>query len=71
MGQLYFQFAKEIPDNHYSVIIHLEPDNPEYEVKLALRSITANRASGGGVIPADLFKILKDYAVKVLQPMCQ
>ena len=36
-----------------------------------LRSITANKASGGGRIPAELFQILKDDAVKVLHSICQ
>ena len=45
---------------------HLEPDILEYEVKWALRSITMNKTNGGDGIPAELFHILKDYAVKVL-----
>ena len=40
--------------NHYGVITHLEPDILEYEVKWALESITANKASGGDGIPAEL-----------------
>ena len=52
------------PDNHDGVITHLEPDILEYEVKWALGSITANKASGGYGIPAELFQILKDNAVK-------
>ena len=51
------------PDNHDGVIIHLEPDILEWEVKWALGSITTNKASGGDVIPMELFQILKDYAV--------
>ena len=43
----------------------------ECEVKWALGSITTNKASGGGGIPAELFQILKDDAVKVLQSICQ
>ena len=58
------------PDNHDSVIIHLELDILECEVKWALRSITANKASGGNGIPAELFKILKDDGVKVLHSIC-
>ena len=54
------------PDNHDSVITHLEPDILECEVKWALESITTNKASGGDGIPVELFKILKDDAVKVL-----
>ena len=59
------------PDNHDVVITHLEPDVLECEVKWALRSITMNKASGGDGIPVELFQILKDDAVKVLQLMCQ
>ena len=54
------------PDNHNGVITHLEPDILECEVKWALGSITVNKASGGDGIPVELFKILKDDAVKVL-----
>ena len=50
---------------------HLEPDILECEVKWALGSITTNKASGGDRIPAELFKILKDDAIKVLHPICQ
>ena len=55
------------PDNHDGVITHLEPDIPECKVKWALGSITMNKASGGDGIPVELFQILKDDAVKVLQ----
>ena len=59
------------PDNHDGVITHLEPDILECEVKQALGSITTNKASGGDGIPVELFKILKDDAVKVLDSICQ
>ena len=59
------------PDNHNAVIIHLEPDTLECEVKWVLGGITVNKASGGGGIPAELFQILKDDAVKVLHSLCQ
>ena len=59
------------PDNYDGVITHLEPDILEYEVKWALGSITANKASGGDGIPVELFQILKDDAVKVLPSKCQ
>ena len=59
------------PDNHDAIITHLEPDILECEVKWALASITTNKASGGGGIPAELFQILKDDAVKVLHSVCQ
>ena len=54
------------PDNHDGVITHLEPDILECEVKWALGNITMNKASGGDGIPAELFQILKDDAVKEL-----
>ena len=53
------------------MITHLEPDILEYEVKQALGSITTNKASGGDGIPAELFKILKDDAIKVLHSISQ
>ena len=56
------------PDNHDGVIIHLEPDILECEVKWALGSITMNKASGDDGIPVEL---LKDDAVKVLHSICQ
>ena len=59
------------PDNHDGVIIHLEPDILECEVKQALGSITTNKASRGDGIPVELFQILKDDAVKVLHSVCQ
>ena len=59
------------PDNHDSVITHLEPDILECEVKWALESLTTNKASGCDRIPVELFQILKDDAVKVLHSVCQ
>ena len=53
------------------MITHLEPDILECEVKWAFGSITANKASGGDGIPAELFQILQDDAVKVLHSICQ
>ena len=53
------------------VIIHLEPDILECEVKWALGSITTNKASGSDGILAEIFQILKDDAIKVLQSVCQ
>ena len=55
------------PENHDGVITNLEPDILECEVKWALGSIIMNKASGDDGIPAELFKILKDDAVKVIQ----
>ena len=59
------------PDNHDGVITHLEPNILECEVKWSLGSITTNKTSGGDGIPAVLFQILKDDAVKVLHSICQ
>ena len=72
------EYSKELykkdlhsPDNHDGVITDLEPDILECEVKLALESITMNKAGGGDGIPVELFQILKDDAVKVLHLICQ
>ena len=59
------------PDNHDSVITHLEPDILEYKVKWILGIIITNKASGGDRILVDLFQILRDDAVKVLHSICQ
>ena len=59
------------PDNHEGVITHLEPDILECEVKWALGNTTTNKASEGDGIPAALFQVLKDDAVKVLHSKCQ
>ena len=53
------------------MITHLEPDILECEVKWALESISTNKASGAGGIPVELFQLLKDDAVKVLDSICQ
>ena len=53
------------------MVTHPEPDSLECEVKWALESITTNKASGGDGIPVELFQIMKDDAVKVLQSICQ
>ena len=58
-------------DNHDDVITHIQPDILECEVQWALGSITINKASGGDGIPAELFQILKDNAVKVLHSIWQ
>ena len=58
-------------DNNDGGIAHLEPDILECEVKWALGSITMNKASGGNGIPAELFQIPKDVAVKMLHSICQ
>ena len=54
------------PDNHDDVITQLESDILECEIKWALGSIAMNKANGGDGIPAELFQVLKDDAVKVL-----
>ena len=56
---------------HDGVITQLEPDILECEVKWALGSITMHKASGDDGIPAELFQILKDDAVKVLHLIYQ
>ena len=66
-------YKKELhdPDNHDGMITHLEPDIPESKVKWDLGSVTTSKASGGDVIPFELFQILNDAAVKVLHPTCK
>ena len=58
-------------DKQNGVVIHLEPDILDYEVKWALESTTTNKASGGDGIKAELFQTLKDDAVKALHLICQ
>ena len=62
MGTIKDRNVLNDPDNHDSVITHLEPDILECEVKWALGSITMNKASRGDEIPVELFQILKDDA---------
>ena len=59
------------PGNYDGMIIHLEPDILECEVKWALGSIPMNKPSEGDGIPVKLFQIIKDDAVKVLYSICQ
>ena len=63
------QYKKDLhdPDNHDGVITHLEPDILQCKVKWALGSVTMDKANGGDGILVELFQILKDDAVKVLQ----
>ena len=68
--ELYKKYLQD-PDNHDSVITHLESGILECKVKWALGSITMNKASGGDRIPVELFQILEDDAVKVLHSICQ
>ena len=58
-------------DNYYAVVILLELDILEYEVKWPLGSIATSKANEYDGIPAELFQILKDDAVKVLHSICQ
>ena len=58
-------------DNHDGVVTHLEPYILECEARWALGNINMNKASEGDEIPAELLKILKDAAVKVLHSICQ
>ena len=66
-------YRKDLHDaeTHNGVITHLEPDILGCEVKWALESITANKASGGDGIPVELFQILKDDCVKMLHSIYQ
>ena len=59
------------PNNHDGVVTHLESDILECEVKWALGSIIMNKANGRDGILAELFKILKDDAIKLLHSICQ
>ena len=59
------------PDNHNSMITHLQPDILKCELKWALGNITTNKTSGGDGISAELSQILKDDAVKVLHSIFQ
>ena len=70
MEELY-QKGLNNSDSHNGVITSLEPNILECEVKRVLGSITMNKASGGDGIPAGLFQILKDDAVKVLHSICE
>ena len=59
------------PNNHDGVVTHPEPDILECEVKWALQSTAVNKASADSGISAELFKIMKDDAIKVLHSTCQ
>ena len=66
-------YKKELhnQNNHDGVITHLEPGILECEVNWASGSIIMNKARRGDGIPAELFQILKDEAVKVMHSICQ
>ena len=53
------------------MVTHPKPDILECEVKWTLGSTAVNKASEGDGIPAELFQILKDDAIKVLHSVCQ
>jgi len=53
------------------VVSHPEPDILERKVKWALRSTVVNKTSGCDEIPAELFKSLKDDAIKIFHSLCQ
>ena len=53
------------------VLIHLEPDILECEVKWTLGSISSNKTSGGNEIPAEIFQILKADTVKAMYSICE
>ena len=58
-------------DSHEGVVTHQEPNIMEYEIMRAFGSTAANKDSRGDGIPAKLFEILKDDAIKVLHSVCQ
>ena len=68
--EVYKKDLKDL-DNHDGVVTHLEPDILECEVKWDLGRFTMEKASGGDGIPAELFQILKNDAVKVLHSIFQ
>ena len=68
--ELYKKYLHD-PDDHDSMITHLESDILECEVKWTLENITTNKASGDDEIPVELFQILKDDAMKILHLICQ
>ena len=69
MEELYRKGLNDLA-NHDGVVTHLEPDILECEGKWALGSITINTASRGDGIPAEVFQILKDHAVKLVHSYC-
>ena len=73
MARIYRPIQKGLNDldNYNGVVTYLEPDILEWEDKWVSRSISMNKASGGDRLPVELFKILKDDAVKVLHSTCQ
>ena len=70
MEELYKKDLNEL-DYDDDVVSHPEPDIWECEVKWALRSTAVNKTSGCNEIPAELFKSLKDDAIKISHSLCQ
>ena len=68
--ELYKKDLNEL-DYYDGVVSHTELDILECEVKWALRSTAVNKTRGCDEIPAELFKSLKDDAIKVLHSLCQ
>ena len=66
-----FKKDPDEPDDYNGVVSYPEPDILEREVNWALGSTAVNKASGCNGIPVELFKILKDDAIKVLHSICQ
>ena len=66
-----YKKALDEPNNHDAVVTHLDPAISECKVKRALGSITKNKVIGGDGIPAELFQILEDDAIKVLHSIRQ
>lgn len=60
-----------VPDNHDGMVTHLESDMLQCKVKWALGNITMNKSNGDSRIPAELFKTLKDDAMRMLHSICQ
>ena len=73
MARIHRAIQKDLndPTHHEGMISDLEPDILECRLKCALGNITMNKASGGDGISAELFRILKDGAIKVLYSICQ
>ena len=74
MEELYNKDPDEVhpdPDDYNGVVSPLEPDILESVVKWALGSTPVNKVSGCDRIPVELFKTLKDDAIKMLHSICQ
>ena len=70
MEELYKRDLNEL-DSYDSMVSHTEPDLLECEVKWALSSTAVNKASGCYEIPTELFRSLKNDAIKVSHSLCQ